>query len=119
MTYRIRRVYEPASDEDGYRVLVDRLWPRGVSKVAARLDEWDKDIAPSDDLRRWYGHDPALFDEFARRYRAELDARPEVVERALGWGARHDVVTLLFGAHDPATANATVLRDYLAERAGR
>jgi len=114
MGYRIKRVYEPPADDDGYRVLVDRLWPRGVSREKAQLDEWDKEVAPSDELRRWYGHDPAKFDEFAERFRAELDARPEAVEHALAWGAEHPTVTLLFGAHDPATANATVLRDYLA-----
>jgi uncharacterized protein YeaO (DUF488 family) len=119
MGYRIKRVYEAPADDDGYRVLVDRLWPRGVSKEKADLDEWDKEVAPSDELRRWYGHDPAKFDEFATRFRAELDARPDAVEHALGWGADHPTVTLLFGAHDPATANATVLRDYLEGRGAR
>jgi uncharacterized protein YeaO (DUF488 family) len=78
-TYRLRRVYEAPADDDGYRVLVDRLWPRGLSRSRARLDEWAKDVAPSADLRRWYGHDPDKFDEFARRYRGELDAMPDVV----------------------------------------
>ncbi len=119
MGYRIKRVYEPPADDDGYRVLVDRLWPRGVSKEKADLDEWDKEVAPSDELRRWYGHDPAKFDEFATRFRAELDARPDAVEHALGWAAEHPTVTLLFGAHDPATANATVLRDYLEAKGTR
>ncbi len=73
---RIKRAYEPATDGDGYRVLVDRLWPRGVSKDKAHLDTWMKDIAPSTELRRWFGHDPARWDEFERRYRAEL-AEPE------------------------------------------
>jgi uncharacterized protein YeaO (DUF488 family) len=79
---RVRRVYEPASPDDGKRVLVDRLWPRGLAKARVVLDEWCKEVAPSDELRKWYGHDPRRFDEFARRYRAEL-AEP-VRAQALG-----------------------------------
>jgi DNA-3-methyladenine glycosylase len=114
-TFRTRRVYDEPAPDDGYRVLVDRLWPRGVSRERARLDEWAKDIAPSDELRRWYGHDPEKFDEFARRYRDELDAQPDVVEHAQAWGREHAVVTLLFGARDPETANAAVLQAYLQD----
>ncbi len=81
---RIKRAYEPASDRDGYRVLVDRLWPRGVSKEKARLDTWMKDIAPSPALRRWFGHDPARWDEFEHRYQAEL-AEPEHRQPSTSW----------------------------------
>ncbi len=106
---RIKRVYEPAA-ADGYRVLVDRLWPRGVSKEKAHLDTWMKDIAPSTELRRWFGHDPARWDEFERRYRVEL-AEPErsrLVE-ALAERATHGPVTLIYGTRDTAHNEAIVL----------
>ena len=111
---RIRRVYdeEPSAD-DGLRVLVDRLWPRGRSKQSARVDVWLKDIAPSKDLRTWFGHIPERFDEFAARYRAELDANPEPVCRLRELIAGHPRVTLLYGAKDNEHNNAVVLRDYL------
>lgn len=94
------------------RVLVDRLWPRGLSKDAARVDLWLKDIAPSDALRKWYGHDPARWDEFRRRYFAELEAHRERLEE-LKERARRGRVTLLFGARDEARNNAVALRQYL------
>lgn len=111
---RIKRIYDPAEPSDGYRVLVDRLWPRGISKEQAGLGLWLKEIAPSAELRTWWNHDPALLDEFTSRYRAELDANPAVAElsRVL---AEHPVVTLLYGAKDPRLNQAAVLRDYLAE----
>jgi uncharacterized protein YeaO (DUF488 family) len=111
---RIKRIYLPACDDDGYRVLVDRLWPRGVSKVRAHLDVWLKQIAPSPALREWWNHDPALLDEFARRYRAELDANP-AVETLQDIINNHDVTTLLYGARDPQVNHAAVLRDYLGD----
>jgi len=114
MRYVIKRVYEPASDDDGFRVLVDRVWPRGVSKEKAHLDLWAKDIAPSTELRKWYGHVPERFGEFARRYREELGANPEALAEARSWGEEHDRVTLLYGAHDGETSQAAVLRDLLA-----
>jgi len=107
---RIKRAYEPADDGDGYRVLVDRLWARGVSKEKAHLDAWMKEIAPSTELRRWFGHDPARWDEFQRRYRAEL-AEPErrqLVE-ALAERATHGPVTLIYGARDTVHNEAVVL----------
>src|SRR5690606_12651817 len=114
---RIRRVYDPPEPEDGFRILIDRVWPRGVSKEEARVDEWRRDLAPSTELRRWFGHDPARFDEFRRRYRAELeqaaDALDELVERA-----RDGVVTLVYGARDTEHNNAVVLRELLEERLG-
>ena len=111
----IKRIYLPADPGDGVRVLVDRLWPRGVSKARAALDAWKRDVAPSDGLRRWYGHEPARWPEFCERYRAELRDRPEAVEslRAL---ARHAPVTLLFGARDEVRNEAVVLREVLLGR---
>lgn len=113
---RVRRVYEAARPEDGTRVLVDRLWPRGLAKGAAELDEWAKDVAPSSELRRWYGHDPDRFEDFAARYRAELagpDQRAALERlRALAGPAR---LTLLTAARDPAYGHATVLAEVLRE----
>ncbi|AYF97368.1 DUF488 domain-containing protein [Protaetiibacter intestinalis] len=111
----IKRVYEPADDVDGFRALVDRLWPRGVSKERARLDAWWKELAPSPALRTAWHHDPARFDEFADAYRAELDDDLFVAE-ALDVIRAHDRVTLLFAAHDEHVNHAAVLRDYLAAR---
>ena len=113
---RIRRVYEEPSADDGLRVLVDRLWPRGRSKQSARVDVWLKDIAPSKNLRTWFGHIPERFDEFAARYRAELDTNPEAVNRLRGLIADHPRVTLLYGAKDNEHNNAVVLRDYLRDQ---
>lgn len=106
----IKRAYEPADEGDGYRVLVDRLWPRGVSKDKAHLDAWMKDIAPSTELRRWFGHDPARWDEFERRYRAEL-AEPERSQlvAALADRAAHEPLTLVYGARDTFHNEAVVL----------
>ncbi|MEL7974600.1 DUF488 domain-containing protein [Isoptericola sp. F-RaC21] len=112
MTIAVKRVYDEPSPEDGSRVLVDRLWPRGVSKERARLDRWSKEVAPSSDLRTWFHHDPERFEEFERRYRAELADNPEVAElAALGAGDRR--LTLLYSARDPAHNQALVLRDVL------
>jgi len=108
----IKRVYEPASADDGFRVLVDRLWPRGVSHERAALDLWLKEIAPSTELRVWYGHQQDRFAEFARRYGVELDANP-AVDRLRGLIADHAVTTLLYGAKTPLN-EAAVLADYLA-----
>ncbi len=112
MSLRIRRVYDDATPDDGYRVLVDRLWPRGVSKERAQVDRWLKEVAPSNELRTWFHHDRSLFDEFVVRYRTELDQNPAVEElRAIV--AEHPVVTLLYGAKDEQDNQAVVLRDYL------
>lgn len=114
MTVRTKRVYEPAEEQDGFRVLVDRLWPRGVSKEAAHVDLWLRDVAPSTDLRRWFHHEERLFDEFAERYRAELDARGDAVAELRDVVGQHPVVTLVYGAKDEEHNQAVVLRDYLA-----
>ncbi|TDC80265.1 DUF488 domain-containing protein [Streptomyces hainanensis] len=118
MTKRItcRRVYEDVSTDDGQRVLVDRVWPRGLSKEAARLDEWLRDVAPSTGLRRWYGHEPARFDEFRRRYLAELrDAEHQPAAGRLRELAEHDRVTLLTATRDLDHSQAAVLARWLAD----
>lgn len=117
VTVRIKRAYEEPARGDGYRVLVDRLWPRGVAKEAARLDLWAKDVAPSPELRRWFGHDPARFREFARRYHAELRAGPgRALLEELARRAGHGTVTLVYGARDEEHNGAVVLRDALGDR---
>ena len=118
MPYRIKRIYDPPAPEDGYRVLVDRLWPRGVSKAKAALDEWAKDVAPGTELRQWYGHDPARFDEFARRYREELHETPARAEVAkLRAVAREQRVVLVTATRDLEHSGAQVLREVLTTRA--
>lgn len=107
-----KRIYESADESDGYRVLVDRLWPRGVSKERADLDEWAKDIAPSTELRKWFGHDPAKFKEFAKCYKNELKNNPETKTYISDW-EKHDVVTLLYGARDETHNEAIVLQAYV------
>ena len=112
----IKRIYEPAAADDGFRVLVDRLWPRGVSHERAALDLWLKEIAPSTELRVWFDHQEDRFGEFVRRYTAELDTNPAVGQlRELI--AAHPVTTLLFGAKSPTLNEAAVLADYLAKPA--
>jgi len=111
----VKRVYDEPADDDGYRVLVDRLWPRGLSKQKAQLDEWDKELGPSTELRQWFGHDPARWDEFRRRYDAEL-AGAEELWRPLVERARTERVCLLFGAHDSEHNQAVALREFLMRR---
>ncbi|WP_223695247.1 DUF488 domain-containing protein [Leifsonia poae] len=109
----VKRVYDPASAGDGYRVLVDRLWPRGVSKERAGLDEWLKEVAPSPGLRRWFGHEAANFAEFTARYDFELAENP-AVDRLRALGREHPTVTLLIGARDPVINHGVVLAAFLA-----
>jgi uncharacterized protein YeaO (DUF488 family) len=112
----VRRIYEATAVDGSYRVLVDRLWPRGISKAKAALDEWAKDVAPGSDLRRWYGHDPARFEEFARRYRGELAREPAAEAAArLRTLARDHRVTLLTATRDVERSGARVLRDVLLD----
>ena len=112
---QVKRVYDPPSAADGVRVLVDRLWPRGLTKTAAAVDLWLKDIAPSVSLRRWFNHDPSRWSEFTRRYAEELDslAAKSAAIAALVAAVRRGRVTLLFGAGDHEHNNATALRTYL------
>jgi len=109
---RIKRVYEAPASTDGYRVLVDRLWPRGLTRERAELDLWLKDVAPSAELRTWFGHDPARFLAFSERYRTELADNPAVAELREAIQS-HPTTTLLFAAHDPEVNHAVVLRDFL------
>ena len=115
MTVQVRRIYDEAADGDGTRVLVDRVWPRGIRKDDPRYDEWVADVAPSTELRKWYGHDPDLFDEFRRRYRDELDGSTEgtaALERLRDL-AGAGTLTLLTATKDPEGSQAAVLRELL------
>lgn len=114
-TVRTRRIYEPRAPVDGVRVLVDRLWPRGMSKEQAAVDTWMKAVAPSTGLRRWFAHDPSRFDEFARRYRRELEDNPALEELAAL--ARRGPVTLLYAAADTEHNHALVLSDVVRDLA--
>lgn len=111
---RTKRIYDQPSTDDGLRVLVDRLWPRGLSKERALVDRWEKDLAPSTELRRWFGHDPAKWEEFLQRYRAELEGREELLAR-LRREANDGTVTLLYAARDEAHNNAVALKRYIEE----
>lgn len=115
---RLKRVHDPIADDDGVRVLVDRVWPRGIRKDALGHDHWLKDLAPSTELRKWFGHDPEKWRTFRQRYCKELDAVPEAVGPLLEM-VRHGRVTLLFAARDREHNQAVVLRDYLIERLDR
>lgn len=112
---RLKRAYEPANAEDGKRILVDRLWPRGVSKADAALDQWMKDIAPTTELRKWFGHDPVRWKGFCRRYSAELHQNAGLVTRLRSL-ARRGPVTLVYSAHDEVHNDAIVLRDVILSR---
>jgi uncharacterized protein YeaO (DUF488 family) len=112
-----KRAYEPAESSDGYRVLIDRLWPRGVSKAKARLDAWEKDISPSRELREWYGHDPAKWPEFRKRYTKELRAtKAKVVLADLARRARRGRVTLVYGSRAAEISDVAVLEAKLKKR---
>lgn len=115
MSIHVRRVYDHGTDGGGAQFLVDRLWPRGKRKDSLALDGWVRDVAPSDRLRQWFKHDPARWDEFVRRYNAELDAHPEAWEPLLD-AASHGDVTLLFGAKDEEHNNAVALKQYLERK---
>ncbi len=112
----LKRVYEPAEKTDGARFLVERLWPRGASKEAAKLDGWIREAAPSDTLRRWYGHDPRKWNEFRRRYFAELSRAPERLD-PIREATRKGNVTLVFAARDPELSNARALKEFLEQEA--
>jgi len=112
---RIKRIYEEASGDDGLRVLVDRLWPRGISKEEANLDRWEKDLAPTNELRKWFGHDPERWEEFLRRYRVEVEGKEELLAQ-LRKEATAGTVTLLYAAKDEAHNNAVALKRYIEEK---
>jgi len=112
---RIKRTYDPPLRSDGKRILVERLWPRGMKKQALAADAWMKEVAPSTQLRKWFDHRAERWEEFRRRYRAELDGNP-IVWEPIGEAAKQGTVTLLYSAHDTVHNGAVVLRDYLSDR---
>ncbi|RFS24773.1 DUF488 domain-containing protein [Chitinophaga silvatica] len=109
---QIKRIYEPYDSKDGFRILVDRLWPRGISKEEAHIDEWEKEIAPSNELREWFNHDPAKFAEFKTKYKHELQDKKELLT-AIRKKAQHQKVTLLYGAKDTEHNQAQVLLELI------
>ena len=113
---RLKRAHEPPAPDDGARVLIDRLWPRGVKKEDAAIDEWIKEIAPSTALRKWFGHDPERWQEFCRRYQSEIREHPDELERLRAL-AQRGRITLVYSAHDEAHNDAVVLKDLLLARA--
>ena len=115
MTIRIKRVYERSTAEDGRRVLVDRLWPRGLKKADAKIDDWPKDLAPSNELRKWHGHDPKKWLQFKRRYFRELEGKPEEVQSLLNL-VRGKKVTFLFGSKEERLNNAAALKEYVESK---
>jgi uncharacterized protein YeaO (DUF488 family) len=115
---KLKRVYEAVSPDDGVRILVERLWPRGIKKTALKIDEWLKDVAPSDGLRRWFGHDPQKWIVFRERYFKELDQNPEVWQ-SLAKAARRGRVTLIYSSHDTERNNAVALKDFLLSKLRR
>jgi uncharacterized protein YeaO (DUF488 family) len=112
MQIRLKRAYEKPADDDGRRFLIDRIWPRGVGREALKIDAWLKEIAPSTELRRWFGHDPEKWEEFKRRYFLELDTRPPALQELRSRVAA-EPVTLVYGASDEQHNNAVALREYL------
>lgn len=111
-----KRTYDAASDDDGYRILIDRLWPRGLSKEKAHIDLWLKDIAPSTELRKWYDHDVDKWSEFEKRYKTELKSKRELIEQIKELEKEHKTVTLLYSAKDTEHANANVLIEILKSK---
>lgn len=114
-TITIKRIYDEPSDNDGYRVLVDRLWPRGVSKIMAHLDDWNKEVAPSTELRKWFGHKAERFDEFATLYQEELMAKEGELNK-LRAISKTEAITLLYGAKDSKINHAIILKNVLLMR---
>ena len=112
---RLKRAYEPAAAEDGKRFLVDRIWPRGMQQDELAIEAWLKDLAPSTELRKWFGHDPSRWAEFQRRYRGELAAHPDALAPLLD-AVRHGTVTLIYGARDTQHNQAVVLKQVLDEQ---
>lgn len=114
----VKRIHEPAAKADGFRLLVDRLWPRGISKEKAALDDWMKEAAPSTKLRQWFGHDPERWAEFKRRYAAELDKKPELIAEIRALAAKRRV-TLLYSTRDTDRNQAVALAEYLERKKGK
>ncbi len=118
MAIRLKRAYDGTSPDDGTRILVERLWPRGVKKEALGIDAWPKDVGPSTELRKWFNHDPDKWAEFQERYTRELDSRPETWKPILS-AARRGVVTLVYSSHDEEHNNAVALQAYLRQKMRR
>jgi uncharacterized protein YeaO (DUF488 family) len=114
---KVKRIYEPPQSSDGFRILVDRVWPRGVSKERAKIAVWLKEIGPSTELRKWFGHDPKRWAEFRKRYRQELRVKSELIAHIKRLEKEHRMVTLVFSARDEEHNQAVVLRDFLERRA--
>lgn len=121
MQIKLERIYDKPQDLSGYRILVDRLWPRGISKVNAKLDEWEKEVTPSKELRQWFSHDPQKFSEFKTKYIAELDANPKTAEftALIADKLKTTDVIFLYGAKDRENNQAVVLKDYLTNHLGQ
>ncbi|MEN6592639.1 MAG: DUF488 domain-containing protein, partial [Methanobacterium sp.] len=119
MMIKIKRAYQPPEEEDGFRILVDRLWPRGVSKDKAKLDLWLKEVAPSDELRKWFGHDPEKWSEFQKRYSAELKDKKSFLSKIKDLEKEKGTVTLIYSAKDEEHNDAVVLRDKLQIEEGK
>jgi uncharacterized protein YeaO (DUF488 family) len=113
---RVKRVYEEPKKEDGFRILVDRLWPRGFTKERAQADLWMKEIAPSDALRKWFGHEPEKWNEFAKRYRAELSKKKDLLTEVKLLEQEHGTVTLLYGRNDEKQNQALLIAEALGKR---
>jgi uncharacterized protein YeaO (DUF488 family) len=118
MSIRIKRIYDPPSPQDGFRILVDRLWPRGLSKEKAKVDLWLREISPSNELRKWYGHDPEKWGEFKRRYYEEIGSQQEPLELLLK-KAKQGTITLLYGSKEEKLNNAVALKEYLEKKMKR
>ncbi|HKG30563.1 MAG TPA: DUF488 domain-containing protein [Nitrososphaeraceae archaeon] len=116
MTIRIKRIYDNLKGDNNFRILVDRLWPRGLSKVKVRIDLWQKDIAPSNSLRKWFGHDEKKWVEFKRRYFKELDKNNDTVNTIIRIAKKQNSVTLLYGSKEERFNNAVALKEYLEEK---
>lgn len=108
----LKRAYDPATRNDGTRILVERLWPRGIKKASLKIESWDKDVAPSTELRKWFGHDPTKWNEFRRRYFTELKSIPSAWHSILD-AAHHGTVTLIYSSHDTEHNNAVALKEFL------
>lgn len=110
---KFKRIYEKSEENDGFRILIDRLWPRGLSKENARIDLWLKEVAPSDNLRKWFGHDPEKWDKFKEKYKSELINKQEQIDEIKKLETHHKIITLLYAAKDENHNNAVVLKEIL------
>ncbi len=113
MTIKVKRVYEKSEKEDGYRILVDRLWPRGISKDEAKINMWLKEIAPSNELRKWFSHDPAKWNSFMEKYKRELEGKKEIIEQIKALEKENGIVTFLYSAKDEKHNNAIALKNII------